>query len=986
MKLKFLINLVFISLFGFSSLMLNAADDDEEEEKRDRGGIEEITVTAEKRVSTVSDTSMSITAFDSSLIEDLGLQGANDLMDQLPATTRDPYDVRIRGVGRNFRALGGDPGVATYYNGVYSPDFGIAASENYYYDVERIEVLRGPQGTLYGRNSIGGAINYITKKPSFENGAEARILAGDYSNIQYYAMVTGPITDKIAFRATAAKMDRDGTQECINCDDPRALDDSNEVITLLYTPNDDIEFQFRINNRYVDNIIPGRVLLNSGAGPLRGMQDTTSLVRGLRKVTAGTPGAITFTNPNTGEVGYGAPLRAGVDNAAWPGRWNSYYGSTLDTLGTYKVQVNQDVTCRKFPYNDGCQSNHQFFEHDGIQSHVTWQLNDRTEIKYIYGYVDFNYTFNIDLDGTQVSWDQYGVTVLEDVHMKTHEININWQIGDDVLVTSGFFLMDENRQQNYSIRNNIAAIKNPANYGAYDIPQGFLGGASTSALLGAINTCTTPQTGWVGSGPDFATLSCRWGGDALGRVYNHQNDVTNDATAIFTQATWTMNDKFGLVLGARYAEDEKEWYEIRGGYSELFMNFSGAWDSVMALQAGQVGPYYELLGYMPWSGAVPELTPLAYANLIMGNAYYTGNPSNPIAPVCAIEAQDTCATPMRLHQGWPFGFTSRIPGADKWSDTNYRVNLDYTPNGDQLFYFGVTTGYRSGGVALGYSGARDDARDEFGVPTGAGLEAISYDKESVDSIEFGYKGIHLDDKLQLFASIYHYDYDGYQDVIVQYDPIRGEGAEFASNADGITNEGFEMEFVYVATDRLTLSGNMSYTETKYGEDYWVLTTDDPMNPPQIFGDFTQGVVGNAATGTDVNGDGVIDASDFPYAENVKGNSLKGIPKEKYTVRASYEYESRWGPVWFWVNHSFTGDFSASGIERALDRVPSRETTNLSASWWSEDYKTAVRFAINNVMDNDQVYSLSTTTSGDNYSKYGGALSPRTMYVDVRYRF
>ncbi len=126
-----------------------------DEEDIDRSGIEEITVTAEKRTSTVSDTSMSITAFDSSLIEDLGMQGANDLMDQLPATTRDAYDVRIRGVGRNFRALGGDPGVATYYNGIYSPDFGIAAGESYLYDVERIEVLRGPQGTLYGRNSIG---------------------------------------------------------------------------------------------------------------------------------------------------------------------------------------------------------------------------------------------------------------------------------------------------------------------------------------------------------------------------------------------------------------------------------------------------------------------------------------------------------------------------------------------------------------------------------------------------------------------------------------------------------------------------------------------------------------------------------------------------------------------------------------------------------------------------------------------------------------
>ena len=156
---------------------------------------------------------MSITAFDSSLIEDLGMQGANDLMDQLPATTRDAYDVRIRGVGRNFRALGGDPGVATYYNGIYSPDFGIAAGESYLYDVERIEVLRGPQGTLYGRNSIGGAINYITKTPTFEAEGEVRAVLGDYGTEQYYLMSSGPITDSFAYRLTAMTSDRDGIQK-----------------------------------------------------------------------------------------------------------------------------------------------------------------------------------------------------------------------------------------------------------------------------------------------------------------------------------------------------------------------------------------------------------------------------------------------------------------------------------------------------------------------------------------------------------------------------------------------------------------------------------------------------------------------------------------------------------------------------------------------------------------------------------------------------
>ena len=94
-------------LLGFLVMLPPTLFSDEED--GNRGGIEEITVTAEKRTSTVSDTSMSITAFDSSLLEDLGMQGADDLMDQLPATTRDAYDVRIRSVGRNFRALGGDP-------------------------------------------------------------------------------------------------------------------------------------------------------------------------------------------------------------------------------------------------------------------------------------------------------------------------------------------------------------------------------------------------------------------------------------------------------------------------------------------------------------------------------------------------------------------------------------------------------------------------------------------------------------------------------------------------------------------------------------------------------------------------------------------------------------------------------------------------------------------------------------------------------------
>ena len=125
-----------VGLIAAISMVLPAIADEDDGKRR----IEEVIVTAEKVESTVSDTSISITAIGADMIEDLGIQSADEFVNFIPATTRDNYDIRIRGVGRNFRSLGGDPGVATYYNGVYSEDALIALTENALFDVERIEV------------------------------------------------------------------------------------------------------------------------------------------------------------------------------------------------------------------------------------------------------------------------------------------------------------------------------------------------------------------------------------------------------------------------------------------------------------------------------------------------------------------------------------------------------------------------------------------------------------------------------------------------------------------------------------------------------------------------------------------------------------------------------------------------------------------------------------------------------------------------------
>ena len=110
------------------AVLAQEADEDGEDQRTGRQ-IEEVIVTAERRESTVQDTAISITAFTGEFIEDFGLRNQEDLQNYLPATTIQPYDLSVRGVGRLYRALGGDPGVATYFDGAYSEDFGIASTE-----------------------------------------------------------------------------------------------------------------------------------------------------------------------------------------------------------------------------------------------------------------------------------------------------------------------------------------------------------------------------------------------------------------------------------------------------------------------------------------------------------------------------------------------------------------------------------------------------------------------------------------------------------------------------------------------------------------------------------------------------------------------------------------------------------------------------------------------------------------------------------------
>lgn len=191
---------------------VNAQEQKQEQEAKKNAEIEVMEVTSTKRTTSLMETGQAISAFSHNTMEQIGLDGAEDLMLFTPALSITSNKVSIRGIGRPNNALGSDPGVGIYTDGVYNTENGVFDYCNMC-DVERIEVLRGPQGTLYGRNAVGGAINIISKQPDEELGGFIKAELGSHNLQTFQGQVTGRLSESISAIATLSSSDRDGFQE-----------------------------------------------------------------------------------------------------------------------------------------------------------------------------------------------------------------------------------------------------------------------------------------------------------------------------------------------------------------------------------------------------------------------------------------------------------------------------------------------------------------------------------------------------------------------------------------------------------------------------------------------------------------------------------------------------------------------------------------------------------------------------------------------------
>lgn len=286
-----------------------------------QGALEEIIITAARRAESLQDSSLIIEAFGSDTLYEEGVTNAVELTRLVPSLqvglAGPQLQVYMRGVGTPTATIIGSPAIAINKNGQYLSRTQSAGSS--FYDLERVEVLKGPQGTLYGRNATGGAVNLITKGPDLDEfGGYASVDFGNYSKKQFEGAVNMPISDTFALRASTFIIDRDGYMD----DGTMADEHWSGRLQSLWEPSENVSW--RLEGQYSDYDAPIAGFTYFGADDP--WESTISDgANAILAANASTFPSAAFPWINTAPIVPGAMIPPGV-NPAFPDGSTFFYG------------------------------------------------------------------------------------------------------------------------------------------------------------------------------------------------------------------------------------------------------------------------------------------------------------------------------------------------------------------------------------------------------------------------------------------------------------------------------------------------------------------------------------------------------------------------------------------------------------------------------------------------------------------------------------
>ena len=887
--------------------------------------IEEVTVTAERRQSSVQDTSISITAFTSDTLKEFGIRNQSDLQNMVPATVILPYDAAIRGVGRNFRNLGGDPGVATYIDNVYSEDL-YTATIGSMWDLKRVEILRGPQGTLYGRNAIGGAMNFIYKEPTDVFEAAVKGIVGNHKTADSYVAVSGPlIHNKLDGRLTISDRTHEGwvpdegKPGAPNLD---SGDEANIALQLMWTPASNFTMKLRSNYAHVDRVMGGAdgggLVMFYGSAHGGQARDYTDMFYGYRAVNPAETDSTkrdfvdpsmptyTFKDPTTGTPVMAQNLRAGIDpqmdfagehQVGLPNYSYGLTGSPTQCLFYDKKDIKGSSVCAM---TNGL--NNETFDQQGNQFQTSWDVKPGLTLKYIYGLNTLLYRRTTDDDHNYNPNSDRQFYVNHEAEYQSHELQAFWNLTDSLTFTSGVFFYHATIDQRGDFYSSVHQARftqpNPTSVAV-------MGAGSMVGLFTAKDQ--NPNA------PDYTLVSAvgAWEGDPGGPGYNvihgpntvgtdllYATNTNRHSFAAYTQGVWDINDKFALTIGARYAEDKLYGEENLFRYTEAYVPAEALGMSLAQLNVAR--------------GALDPTTLKP-----TGNNYVLGS-----------------GVPLSL------SVHRQMNRKDiKWS---WRINLDYNQTPSSKWYFSVTTGYRAGGFNLVFFSK---------TPT--------YDPEELIAYETGYKARLLDNTLQLRASAYIYNYLRIQTFGAEPSGAGGTTTSVLS-APGARITGFEAEVMWLASENWTFGGNVSFTPSKYTHNFYLANTNDPNVPSSLF-----------------------DTLKINY--NLKNNQLLNVPSYKGSAYAAYTIPMAGGNMDLLGSYSWISKVYNTPFENSADSAPAYTRLDLRATFTSSDSRWVVSGFVNNVLNKLGIRQIETASEWSGFVRTGQVTEPRHVGLEVTYK-
>jgi iron complex outermembrane recepter protein len=295
--------------------------------------LDEIIVTAQKRTESLQSVPVSVTVLTSTQISRLKFDSPSDLVTQIPNLQVDGIIgegsplFALRGVSMFDYSLSQDSPVASYIDEVYKGNVALFGVEMY--DLERIEVLRGPQGTLYGKNATGGAINFITHKPGFDESGYIKIGAGNYDRKEAEgAFQTGLIPDRLAVRVAFTYTKANGFLKNVLPGHPdlEGIDQYGVRMSVLFKAAESLDFTLRYSKSMQDPQDYGIVDGSIGPGGVAGV----GYYRTLDGTATGTP----LTNKQIAQ-NYTPRRRQDNQAVALTGEWRFSSAATLTSITSW---------------------------------------------------------------------------------------------------------------------------------------------------------------------------------------------------------------------------------------------------------------------------------------------------------------------------------------------------------------------------------------------------------------------------------------------------------------------------------------------------------------------------------------------------------------------------------------------------------------------------------------------------------------------------